>query len=399
MFIFIMSIDSLQSGLDEEEKSSQFPAVIHPVRQIIVEQDDDEGLEQDMELMKGVLAERFEKSLKEAVSQAGFLSQRYEGHFYQAERLKGHLLAFEENPSIGPSFEISVGLWQEGQEENSLVVSVDRSVFFDKKTKEWKVYRVQILVHDEFQGKGIGSRVLADEERLYKELGIQEILLKAGEPVGVYNNAREGFDFAHSEVKNLANQNFLKYVLEMQKDKGVKMLRIGQNDKNILPLSREFSAHELSQMHAFDEFGNEVFFETGRLKVDKTTKDIADAFRDNCYESLASVPSDAVSNRFFTLWQPETMLSLKRMSNLEEVCSTLFKEYEEKAGWYPDEHEEILKILQDEGFRSSFLKNLQQLDISDLLRVERYSLGKSFFLDLGREDHISVWYGKKSLKK
>jgi GNAT superfamily N-acetyltransferase len=395
-----MSIDLLQNGLEEEEKtSSQVPKIANPVQQATVEQEDDIGLEQEMELMKGVFAERFKKSLEEVVSQEGFLSQRYEGHFYEAGRLKGHLSEFEENPSVGPSFEISVGLWAEGQEDNSLVVSVDRSVFFDKKTKEWKVYRTQILVHDEHQGKGIGSRLLANEEKLYKELGIQEILLKAGEPVGVYNNAREGFDFAHSEVKNLANQNFLKYVLEVQKEKGVKIVRIGQNDKNILPLRREFSAHELSQMRAFDELGHEVFFETGRLKEDKITKDIADAFRDNCYGSLASAPSDVLNNRFLTLWQPETMLSLKRASNLEEACSVLFKEYVERAKWYPDEQEEILTILRDEAFQSSFLKSLQQLDISDLLRVERYSLGKSYFLDMGREDHIPVWYGRKRLDK
>jgi len=372
---------------------------------------DEAALDAKAELMKVRLEEAFRKFLKEATEHATapipipipIPCEKLEVTFRDDHRLESHLSNFEKNSTIGPKFEVSAAIWEKGREDDFPVISVDRTIFFDKKTQEWKVYRSQILIPAKYRGRGMGEKVLGDEEKSYKALGIKEMQLTAGEPIGVYNNAREGFDFADPQVKEHANT-------------GLKSLLLTYNIRNVRKISEvkikgsavnqfhnpewKFSAHELSQMRAFDEQGVEVLFPARRLKDEADTSATSDAIKNDCYAQLPSMPTADIKRALFMFFNARGLFDLKLSGNLEQSCERFFARQVSELKSRPlpaSVRQETIEVLQNAAFRTAFLSSLQQLDLNKIMDIEHYPLGKAFFLDMGREDYIPHWYGKKRL--
>lgn len=322
---------------------------------------------------------------------------------------------FGVNPLEDSGFTIHAIIYRstETGSKGSWVITMTRSIFYDKNSHEWKALRRGIQVADELHGEGIASQVGAEEEKSYKEQGISEMLLSAGLTVGVYYNAQQGFDFALSEQKNQANARFLSFILEHH----VNDVRIKGSKENIWPFKKEWSAYELSQMQTFDTHGKEILFTARRQKEEHEIEEIANHLITLCCPQGTHEKVKAYfKNGEFNPFSLAGMLNLKTRDerkkryehDLDANLNNKNIGNHQARAMGEEGKREYLELIQKESFREGFLNGIEELETEKILgsdgaplsifHQKHYSLGKALFLDMGPGNIFPHgWEGKKRL--
>jgi hypothetical protein len=318
------------------------------------------------------------------------------------------------DPDTDSSFEIEASI---NSKNGAFIAVLPRSVFYDKKSGEWKVVRHGIQVHDSLHGKGIGSSLTRSEEVFFQKEGIAEIYLEAGFTVGIYFNAREGFDFATPEIKSEANAKLISFILA----KGITDVRLEGSSENLWPFKKSFSAHEMTKMRAYDH-GKPIMVAADRYKQEITPAEAESITSYFIFRRCSTPPSEEVKKflqqETFCHFSLGQMLSGKSReeqhkgvkayitSSLENsnIQARFLRELGESG------RQEYNRLISDPRFQEGFISGLDELaegkaidtdgNTLSVFRQENFPFGKAFFLDQGLKANFPKgWAGKKSLKK
>lgn len=306
----------------------------------------------------------------------------------------------DKQDEISNAFQIDAELVKDGKG----VIILKRVFYCHNPSQEWRVFRHEMYIVPEERGKGIGTEILQKEEKEYRKNGISQMQLKAMPPVGIYNNASQGFDFRNEVDKDSANAALVSYLIQhpLNADEDI---FLGGTIVN--PMKRRLTAPELSRLKVKNKQGRERFFPSTRLiNSPENRREVDEWFGSFCSEELALYKEIGaiLRTRFFG---NDVLLQLKLRQNdqkkWDEYISwwveTLLKYFTRK--YLPELREEEIhltrEVLRGKQLREKLYETMKMVDQSVLSYHENYSLGKALFLDLDQERPIHAWDGVKFL--
>ena len=312
-------------------------------------------------------------------------------------KLMEKLSDFDASPSFGAHAEIALHVVAR-QKDGTLteIARFERTFYFDQKTREWKVFRTNMSLHPILSGKGFGAKILHAEEDFFRKIGIREIRLRAGETVGLYNNARQGFDFYDPRVALQANADFRHSVKDQPEIKAIRycdrngtMLDVPVSDLESLP---PFTAPEIASAEALDASGKALKCSTWRMKGVSDSK----VYRAALFKNF---PIPLLPGLRLYLFLPEQLMaavrSVRKFSTWPEAWQSFYETIEKMLKLV--HQEEVLAAFQNPTLQEAYVELVRTLDLRAIASEVHWGFGKAFFLNAASPHYRDYWFGVKRL--